>query len=161
MSDDESIRHDPTQGVGIEFETHGTKYVTVLKGPRRVVPRIYSWGTMVSYAVHWYGELRARDLMVKDLKDGSLSSLSSPNYPKEAKGFLHTVKDVLDRDVIRYDPVSAERVTDAKKGKRSNIMFSRDQATKRLKEDFEELFGEGWVLDDWRHILDYDGEDEP
>lgn len=161
MTEDESIRHDPTQGVGIEFDSHGEPHITILEGLRQVTPKITTWrGTSIG-AVHWYADLEADSLMVKKLETGQVYSMSGYSFPKEAEGFTHKVKTVAKADILRFSIFDGgERHVDVKKGQRTELLSTRKEAVRLCKEDFEEFFGEGWVLDDWRHILDYEEEDD-
>lgn len=160
-SDDEDVRYDPKAGLGIEFETHGERIVTVLEGPRRVVPRISTWRGVSIGAVHWYAELECHSLSVKNLGTDKVYSMSGPGYPEEAKGFTHKVKTVAKADILRFSIFDGgERHVDVKKGQRTDLLSTREEAVRLCKQDFEEFFGEGWELDDWRHDLEDRNHDE-
>lgn len=149
------MRHKADAGVGIEFDSHGERHITVLEGLRKVTPEITTWrGTSIG-AIHWYAELRADSLMVKNLDTGQVYSMSGYSFPKEAEGFTHQVKIVARADISRFSIYDGgERHVDVRKGQRTNLLSTRAEAVRLCKQDFEEYFGEGWILDDWRGDLE-------
>jgi hypothetical protein len=153
---EEYERYDPKAGLGIEFKNNrGERLITILEGSRRVVPRITSWAGVSIGAVHYYAELETRSLEVRNLDHNKVYSMSGPNYPKEAEGFTHQVKKTAEADILRFSVFDGgERKVHVKKGEKTELLSTREEAKRLCKRDFRRYFGEGWKLDDWRHQLD-------
>lgn len=152
---EEYDQHDPKAGLGIEFDSHGERHITILEGPREVTPRITSWAGLSIGAVHYYANLEVRSLAVRNLDENRVYSMSGPNFPKEAEGFTHEVKKTAEADILRFSVFDGgERKVHVKKGEKTELLSTREEAKRLCKRDFRRYFGEGWKLDDWRHQLD-------
>jgi len=153
---EEYEKYDPEAGLGLEFkDNRGERHITILEGPRKVVPRITSWAGVSIGAVHYYANLEVRSLDVRNLDHNKVYSMSGPNYPKEAEGLTHEVKKTAEADILRFSVFDGgERKVHVKKGQKTELLSTREEAKRLCKRDFRRYFGDAWALDDWRHILD-------
>lgn len=155
---EEAEKFDPKKGAGLTFEDDVdyfedgewkkkiVKMTTVLEGPREVNLELGSFAGLVARASHWFATLRVRDLWAVCDDPECTANHGSNTYPEETRGFVHTVRKISEKDIIDFDMVTGERYTRVRKGRSTSIFDSKEEALKKAKEDFEEYFGEGWIL---------------
>lgn len=156
-------RIPPNFGVGIEFDFEGKYYdkeggskavkgrgVTrardMVGGKRSVAGNVYDY-LYSAGAVHYYAKLDVGSLSYDILKPKKKEHLCIDDkyLPPEHKGFSLEVRRPANEDIHSFSMYDGDKVM-AKKGKMTHQFKTWNEAFKAMWEEFDRIFGEGWVL---------------
>jgi hypothetical protein len=144
--------HQDTEGVGLEWESYGSKYVTVAEPPREVRLKITTWAGTDPNAQHYYGQLETSNVESKCIetedkysKVGQISSISCNQLPEES-GYI-TIR--LTRKLYKVEKrfsMFDDHATLGKVGEYTEAFCTKEDVKATAIREFKRIFTGDWVL---------------
>lgn len=150
-----SEKFDPHKGEGIEFEYEGREYVGArAETPREVHAEITTWVGSDWNATHYYGTLKVRAVDIRyreQVNEGGSVFPGGADIPKEIddiKVDITYAPNEKERKELNNEPgaFGIGKRCQIEKGARTTRFTSKEKLRKRIDEEFERLFGPGWIL---------------
>lgn len=81
-------------------------------------------------------------------KVGQRTCLYCSELPKKTRGMTIHITKTAEKDIYRMFAKSRDgRELAVKKGEPTDCFDTEDEAKKRVKEEFDRIFGDGWILE--------------